>query len=62
VGPALDGADADAGQVSEDRVGKLSSQREAGGVAPGMRIDAVLAETDAEEDVHGRAGRALAFG
>jgi hypothetical protein len=59
LGPTLGCADADAGQVSEDRSRKLSSQREAGGVAPGMGVDAMAVETDAKEDVHGRTVGAL---
>jgi len=40
LAPAFGGADADAGQVSEDCGGKFGGQREAGGVAPGMGVAA----------------------
>jgi len=45
LGPALGGADADAGKVGQHRGGQLCGQGEAGG----MGVDAVAVETDAEE-------------
>ena len=64
LGPALGGADADAdadaGQVGQHRGGEFGGQGEAGGVAAGVGSDAVAVQTDAEQDVHGRAGWALA--
>jgi hypothetical protein len=47
--------------ASQDRGRTFCSQCKAGGVAPGMRVDAVAVETDAEEDVHGRARWTLAM-